>query len=320
MDQEKTTALEVAIVRTLAWFSLFEYPLTAFELWKYLYQPDKKYSLIEVEKTLSESQRLTEKINFERGFYFWPKNKDDDFVSVHQTKFLDAAKKYKKLRRAAYYFSLLPFVRAVFTCNNLDWHNTAPGSDIDLFIVVKPGTIWLSRLLLVAPFALFKKRPHPYSTPLQPRGRGWGGGADPFCFSFFTTADNLNFKNLLLPESDPYFVYWLASLMPIFDREEIQKKIWQENSWLKEILPNVFPRNIHEEIQPKHLWVLPLDFLKMFEDAARYWQQKFLPCELRDTANLDSRVVISEQMLKFHTNDRRQHFYDEWQKRLAKIL
>lgn len=354
MNEGRPTALELAVVKTLVWFSLFEYPLTSFDLWKYLYQPDKKYSLSEVERVLSESQWLAGKVKNEGGFYFLSKENGGDFVSINQQRFLDAARKYKKLRRAARYFSLFPFVRAVFACNNLPWHNTSFGSDIDLFVVVEPGTIWLSRLLLVFPFALFKNRPnnhsqitrqslnrnfspllpHPIEDPERSLTKLKGSQltnftppphysptpSDPFCFSFFTTTDNLNFKKLLLADEDPYFIYWLASLVPIFDRGEVQKKIWQENNWLKEILPNVFSHSSHEEIFPRPLITLPIGFLKKFETAVRFWQKKFLPHEIGNVANQDSRVVISDQMLKFHTNDRRIYFRNTWQKILAKNL
>lgn len=338
MNQVGATALELTIARTLAWFSLFDYPLTSFDLWKYLYQPDKKYSLIEVETVLFESRWLAEKIKISGGFYFWFEGKDDTLmIKITQARFLDATRKYKKLRWAVRYFSLFPFIRAVFACNNLPWHNTSAGSDIDLFIVVEPGTIWLSRLLLVLPFALFKKRPIQNSTtpPLSPSfglppplklwrtGRGASHHSttfDPFCFSFFTTEDNLNFEKLLLQDEDPYFSYWLASLVPVLDRDNLQERLWSENKWLVETLPNIFLSTKHNEISPQILPALPLNFLKFFEAPVRWLQYKFLPCELRDAANRNSCVIVSEQMLKFHTNDRRERFRDEWQKILVKHL
>jgi hypothetical protein len=363
MEPTQPTDLDLAIVRTLAWFSLFEYPLTSFEIWKWLKEPVRKYSFFEVESSLETSLWLRGRLVEKVGFWTLKSQSIEIFVASRQARFLNAAKKYKKLRLAARYFSLFPFVRAVFACNNLAWHNTTSLSDIDLFIVVKPGTIWTSRLLLVLPFAFLKKRPiqNPFSptlhhSPLRkgfegqtitlPPSPGFGGtppkasvggaplptsqglrGAshhpttpDPFCFSFFTTEDNLNFKNLLLPDGDPYFAYWLASLVPVFDRGNLSSKISGDNIWLKEFLPNSFSSATHSEISPRNFCLGFLSHLSFFESWFRQLQQKLLPCEIKDVANLDSKVVINDQMLKFHTNDRRVRFRDEWQKKIAKIL
>jgi hypothetical protein len=166
-------------------------------------------------------------------------------------------------------------------------------------------------MLLVLPFALVKKRPRIAPIPF---GEGPGEGFDPFCFSFFATTDGLDFSRIILPNGDPYFAYWLVSLIPIFDRDKIQEQIFVQNKWLVKILPNSFGQSGHQSLFSKSRFVLPVGFLKKFELSVRYWQKKFLPCEIRDTANYDSSVIISDKLLKFHTNDKRIYFRDQWKK------
>lgn len=297
MDRVEPVGLEQAIVRTVAWFSLFDYPLTGFEIWCWLYAPGQKFTLSDVEKVLAESSWLPGRVCQSDGFFVLGGRNPKDFIKLRQTKFLDAARKFKKLRQAAKFFSLFPFVRAVFACNNLSWHNTTPESDIDLFIVVSPGTIWLSRFLLVTPFRLLGRRPK--QTKI-----------DPFCFSFFTTQNNLFLEKLLLSESDPYMYYWLASLVPIFDRGEIQNQLMQKNKWAVDFLPNSF----FETTGAEEIGFVSFNFLKFFEKAVKRLQEKLLPLSIKTAANLDSRVIVSDVMLKFHLNDRRAHFREEWKK------
>ena len=294
MSQNEPSVLEANIVKTVAWFSLFDYPLTTFEIWKWL---GVKISLIEVELTLQTSLWLRGRIEFKDGFYVLGGRPVDTIISTHQERFLDAVRKFKKLNLAAKYFSLFPFVRAVFACNTLAWHNTTPSSDIDLFIVVSPGTIWLSRLLLVTPFRLLGRRPNQNKI-------------DPFCFSFFVTTKNLSTEKLLLPEGDPYMAYWLSSLIPVFDRDNVHKQLKKENCWLFELLPNIQEDKITTIPNTQSEFFL----LQSFENFAKFFQNKFLPQAIKDLANLDSRVVISDSMLKFHLNDRRAYFRDEWKK------
>jgi hypothetical protein len=296
--------LEKNIIKTVAWFSLFDYPMTVFEIWKWL---GVKCSLAEVETTLRESLWLRGRLVFQNGYFALGGHSVEVLITTRQERFLDAARKFKKLYRTARYFSIFPFVRAVFACNTLAWHHTAPGSDIDLFIVVEPGTIWLTRLLLVLPFAVFRKRPLNVLAPQKtiPPGRI----KDPFCFSFFVTADALSLESLLLPEGDPYMAYWLASLVPIFDRGEIQKRLRGENGWLSKFLPNIDQDSLATIVaKPSFLKT------KSFEKLAKFLQLKFLPPQIKTVANLDSRVIISDTILKFHLNDRRVHFREDWKR------
>lgn len=304
MSQNEPSVLEANIVKTVAWFSLFEYPLTVFEIWKWL---GVKSSLAEVELILQNSSWLRSRLEFKDGFYTLGGRSVDTIIATHQERFLDAVRKFKKLNLAVKYFSLFPFVRAVFACNTLAWHNTTPSSDIDLFIVVSPGTIWLSRFLLVVPFALFRKRPNLHPAIPSPHH---STTYDPFCFSFFVTTENLSSEKLLLPEGDPYMAYWLASLIPVFDRDNVCKYLKKENCWLFEVLPNIQKDKITTivAIQSRPF------FLRGLEKFAKFFQTKFLPQTIKDLSNLDSRVMISDSMLKFHLNDRRAYFRDEWKK------
>lgn len=310
VNQGEPSVLEAAIVRTVAWFSLFDYPLTAFEIWKWL---GSKSAFSEVEGALRTSVWLRGRLEAKDGFFVLGGRSAETLIAICQERFLDAARKFKKLRWAVRYFSLFPFVRAVFACNTMAWRHTAPESDIDLFIVVAPGTIWLSRLLLVTPFRLLGRRPKQTAV-------------DPFCFSFFVTDDSLSLEKLLLPEGDPYMAYWLASLLPVFDREGVQNQIVEKNKWAFEFLLNTYstappspfvlsPQNQKREGESKNRGVVDL-----FERLAKRLQQKFLPEQIKTVANLDSRVIVSDSVLKFHVNDRRAYFREAWKKLTAPYL
>ena len=48
--------------------------------------------------------------------------------------------------------------------------------------------------------------------------------------------------------------------------------------------------------------------------------KKRLPLQLRKMANLDSRVVVTDEVLKFHDNDRRLQFRDAFESLLKRYL
>jgi hypothetical protein len=301
-----TTELEHAIYRTAAWFSVFCYPLTVFEIWKWLYHPDRKYSFAEIYEALEKSEWLSTQLQSTQGFFSLRSAGDiEELVSMRQERFLDAMRKYKKLRLAVKYFSLFPSVESVAVGNTLAWWHTRPDSDIDLFITVRPGTVWVTRFFLVLPFALLGKRPKLHEDD--------SSGKDTFCFSFFVASDRLSMQSLSLEENDPYLAYWTVSLVPIFDRTNIFEKFEMENQWVSKFLPHARSRTLHRKLCSGFKKALPLN-MSFFERITKKIQMKKLPDQIRHLANTDSRVVINDQMLKFHSNDRRAEYRERFEK------
>ncbi len=310
------SGLEESVLRTVLWFSQFSFPLTAFEIWKWLLKPERPYGLAEVYEILERSPWLLEKLESRNGFYALKGLGVQMLVELRQERFLDAERKFALLRRAAKYFSLLPGVRSVAAGNTLAWWSTTKDSDIDLYIVTRPGHIWSSRFWLVLPFLLLGRRPsHASSLPYQGGARG---GLDPFCFSFFSTTERLNFEELCLPR-DYYMAFWVRSLVPVFDRDGSFSTLQSENRWVTRSLPNAIPRARHHRHEPRRLPSLPIQW-RLTEPLFRSIQRNRLPAHLREIANLDSRVVVTDDVLKFHDNDRRAQYRDGFESLLARHL
>jgi hypothetical protein len=310
------TDLEQSIVRTLCWFSVFKYPLTRFEIWKWLLEPRRGYDLSEVYRVLDESKWLREKLVFTSGHY----SIKDEFnveksLDDRRFKFLDSVKKYKKLRRAAIFFSALSSVRAVAAVNTLSMWQTTSKSDIDLYIITKPESIWSSRFWVVLPFLFFGKRPHVH---VQDNGEEFEQ-EDSFCFSFFASQNSLQTEGLAMSKNDYYLAHWSKSIVPIFDKDESFSVFEKENKWLDSYLPNAEIRKAHHLHVPKKVPSL-IPHFKMFESFFRSIQRHRFPSQIKDLANVDSRVVINDEMLKFHENDRRELFKEKYQTCLAKHL
>lgn len=300
------TNLDQAIMRTVAWFSVFSYPVTVFEIWKWLYEPDRSYSLREVFQAIDGP--IGNQMQTKNGFYTLRSFESiDALIHMRHDRFLDAVRKYAKLRRAAKLFSFVPYVEGVAAGNTLSWWHTKPESDIDLFIIVRKGTIWSSRALLVLPFALLGKRPQMEA--------GEVSGVDPFCFSFFVTNSALGMSKLSIGENDPYMAYWTRSVVPVFDRGGIFDVFERENEWTSNYLPNAEPRDVHKQLGVHRRISLPLFRL---EALARKLQQKRFPAHIKEQANQDSRIIISDDVLKFHANDRREKYKNIWMKVLER--
>ena len=200
----------------------------------------------------------------------------------------------------------MPWVEGVAVCNSLGYHNASPASDIDLLIITRPGTIWLTRLVLAGGMALLGRRPTAEHS------------ADTVCLSFFLSRNQLNLESLQKPGGDPYLVYWVNQLTPLVGRGTIWKEFWTANQWAKQYLPNALPYMnaspwVYQEL-PSRRGATGSIFEKMAERIQR-WR---LPESLRQlAASGGTDVVMNENVLKFHTHDRREEYRELWRASLV---
>jgi hypothetical protein len=288
-------ALARSVFRTICWFEVADYAPTAFEIWKWLYSPPTGATLEEVMRVLEEMDTV------ETLDGYWGRRGSGlaTRVGMRRERYADALRKMKRVRRAACWFRLFPWVEMVAVGNTLAWWNTRPESDIDLFIVCAPRTVWLTRLCLVTPFAFLGWRPGP-------------GVQDPLCFSFFVSRNTLDLRPLRLPDEDPYFAYWLRSLVPVFDRGEVYVQLQKANAWAMDEIPNAPGRSPHPVCTVASSWLLAPSWLAWFEPWVRRLQEGRLPEKIRSMMNKDTRVVLNDDVLKFHDQDRRAEIRDAW--------
>lgn len=236
-----------------------------------------------------------------------------------------AWRKFKKVRRWARVLRFVPFVCMIAIGNALGYGNCSPDSDIDLVIVTTSKRIWTVRLLVVALLRLFRQRPGEHTR-------------DAICPSFFLTNEAMNLEKLQLDHSsfdihhspfppDPYLLFWLTQLTVLYDVGNTYDAFWRANEvWVRRWLPDARSRAIHPRLctqvrRRTFYFSLLTSHLSRIGDAFERWcrrfqEQRFSP-EIRALANRDSRVVITDRMLKFHTNDRRAHYREQWVRRLT---
>jgi tetratricopeptide (TPR) repeat protein len=331
--------LEKSIFATLAYFDVFDYPLTLFEIWKWLYKFENwkleienlepSGSLADIQKILESSDVLKSLVSSQRGFYFL-KGKDN-LVELRQKRYNLAEKKFKKALRIARFFKFIPGIKMIAVCNSLAWSNAREGGDIDFFIITAKNKIWTTRFLAAGLLKLFGLRPTKNNTQ------------DKICLSFFVDEENLNLESIALEQPDAYLIYWITQLAPIYDRGGIYEKFLKANEWIKKYLPNSFGSEISERrkvasrsfssgviaspdeigtkqsrspTKPRDCHGAKAPRNDLAEKFFRWLQMKVMPSHLKEMANHDTRVIINDGMLKFHENDRREEYKEKWIKRV----
>ncbi len=295
----KNKGLEEAIYKTMIFFDLFSYPLTAYEVWQYLplktdYLTCRKYL-----DSLAEEQKISEKESF---YYLKNQEKNLDLRNKryhYSNRKIDIAKRMVKL------FSFIPWLKFVALSNLIGRHNMRDGSDIDLFIITSKNRLWLTRFFCAGFMKILNKRPNKKTK------------RDKICLSFYVDEEHLNLKDLALKEGgDYYFYYWLTGLYSLYDKEGYYFYLMKNNNWLKNYLPNIDLFLSNQSYTPNFNFKKRKNIVSKFnqkvfsylEKISSNFQKRIMPKVLKEKANLDSQVIISQGILKLYLLDRRKEF------------
>jgi predicted nucleotidyltransferase len=302
--------LEKSIIQTLAYFDLFSHPLTKEEVYQYLWNYYDSIGFTDFINSLSEIVELG-KIAIKQGYYFLPGR--EEIVAERQRRVRLVEEKMRIAVRGVKKLRWVPFVKAVFVCNTLAMGSVTKDSDIDVLVVAGKGRIWLTRLLTNTILKLFRLR------------TGRRGQKNKLCLSFFVTEENLNLASLRTVEPDVYLVYWLSQLLPIYDPAKVREEIMKRNTWARNFVPNAWQKF---EILAKYK-VVDSRASGLFKRAwEKMWSTaygNFLESQARGTqlakfkmrrleTKVDKSVIISDEIIKLHENDRRGEYQERWQR------
>lgn len=216
------------------------------------------------------------------------------------------ARKLRRARRFARLFGLLPWVRLVCVCGSVAWGTADEESDIDFCIVTRAGRIWSTRFVIAGVLEVFGLRPRADKK------------SDQICTSFFVTVDALDLSPLALRNDagqidDPLFVKWIETMVPLVDRGKTFERFREANQWGNP--PTSSPLSKGGETEKNFS---PLveggdeegGFLgNWFERLAKRYQLSHLnPLIADESVKPNTNVVLSDTVLKLHTNDRREEY------------
>ena len=293
----------IPLVLAIVFFDLFDYPLSAYEVWQYL---DSRAGLSEVKEILDEGLVGVESRD---GFYFLDSR--SEILLERQQRYHFSLAKLKIARRAVRLFKLIPSVEMIAISNMIGSHNLREGSDIDLFIVASPRRLWLTRLFCAGMAKILGWRP----TKSVKKDR--------ICLSFYISSAALDLGSLKIGPDDIYFNYWLAGLVPVYDRSKAYSRLMQANRWLKDSLPNWSEPLIDSRLEVKRQLAHSGFFsfiLDNWEQKTMAWQLKIMPSALKALINVDTRVRADDKIIKLYLVDRRQEFLDKFSRRLSQVL
>jgi len=305
--------IEKSILETIVFFDIFNYPLTSFEIWKYLF--GVRVDLGDLIEILESSSFLKKKLD-RQDAYFFLKGRSN-IVEEKTRHYLAQYQKIKILQKVIRKIYFLPGIQMVALCNNFFYQSK---SDIDILIITKTKNIWMTRFFVVLILHLFNLRIQENDTENK------------ICPSFFLSEDALDLENITLAD-DYYFYFWLVYLIPVYDPRNYYHKFLDANLFIKKKILNFQPRinneklivenNILIKVIRKFLDVI-FSFLNknnILEKFLKNLQLAKMPKNLKKLAEeKNKKVIINDHILKFHENDRREYYRDLYIKKLDQVF
>lgn len=141
------TPLETAILETLAYSDIFEFPLTIAEIHRYL---PLSVTRQELEKCLLRMKQVSSK-----DLYFFITGRDE-IVDVRREREAASRKAFDQAMKYGRILGRLPFVRMVALTGSLAMLNLSKKPDMDYMLVTARGRVWTARAFAIL-FGKFTK-------------------------------------------------------------------------------------------------------------------------------------------------------------------
>jgi len=201
--------LQINILKTLAYFDLFHYPLTRYEIQIFL---PKKFGLSWINNELN-ALMLDKKIFQADEFYSLENN--PDLAERRRRGNLKAVEQLIIARRTASVLYWFPFVQSIAVSGSLSKHFSEEKSDIDFFIITSTNRLWIARTFM----HLLKK------LSFVVNKQNW------FCMNYYVDESALK-----IPEENIFTAMEIVTLIPMEGRNCFQK-FREANAWTSEYFP-----------------------------------------------------------------------------------
>ena len=283
IDKYPLTDTGRSILRTLLYFDLFSYPLTANELVQFADRDDLTSDTVQS----ALSWLVGEGIVLEYEGYF-SLSEAQDRAERRRKGNAKAERILPLAKRIARFIGAFPFVRGVGLSGSLSKGYMDEETDIDFFIITKPGRLWIARTMLVLFKKVFLLNSYKY-----------------FCVNYFLDLDHLQVE-----EQNRFTALEALTMIPAYGRDTMSD-FYAANNWTNDFWPslekrqNTAPRSW--ALSPKRVleglfwgqWGHWLDGFFM-RKTVRFWSRKFPQL---DASTFDLALKSRKYVSKHHPQD-----------------
>ncbi|HEX7042173.1 MAG TPA: hypothetical protein VF189_02895 [Patescibacteria group bacterium] len=212
--------LKNAILETLAYFDIFDFPLLESEIFKFLHY-NQKIDFKEFKKVLKE---IPNERYGDTRFYFLPKRKEIVVQRIEKGRI--SWKKIKAVQKILKVLGFIPTIQFMGISGSLAMKNGDDNSDLDLFVITSNDTLWSTRFFIWL-ILIFLGR----------QRRREDLGIDMICVNMIVDRSKIAFPK---ERQDIYTAHEIIQLLPIVNKNNTYEFFLKENKWVLNFLPNGF--------------------------------------------------------------------------------
>jgi len=203
--------LGLAILCTVAYADVFDYPLTVPQIHRYLVGMEADRD--DVLHILDDGRWTTEGLERHGTYVTLPQR--EELIELRRCRAAVASQMWPLAMRYGRAIAALPFVRAVTLTGALAVGNVDPGDDFDFLIVTASGRLWLTRAMVIG-------------LVVKPAARH----GHEVCPNYLLSERTLDFE-----EQNLYVAHELAQMVPLAGLE-VYLRMRAINAWTARFLPN----------------------------------------------------------------------------------
>ncbi len=290
---------ERAILRTVAYSSLFDYPLTIQELRSNLLETAAGEE--ELRETLRSSLPLRETVEMAEGFVFL--RGERDCIRRRRQRESLSRQLLKKNQWVLKLVCSIPFTRLVALSGSAAHANVAQGGDIDLLIITQGRRVWWAAVsILLLTKALGRRRT--------------------LCCNFI-----LSDRHLKVEPEDLFSANQMIHLRPLIG-ESLHRRFLEANPFVRRFYPAAEVGNAPLNCRSGSFlsagkkaseWILSLGLGAFLELACRKAYSAYLRSKSKGWRS-PAQVVLGRDYLKLHTESHRQQILEDFERAVAEQL
>jgi hypothetical protein len=292
---------ELAIIKVIAYYDVFNYPVTKKEILENLFD-----SVTESTLENSISNLIQKKII---------KTQDDFYFAQHfDTKFINQRIEANQLaqimlplaRKYSARISKFPFIKGVFISGGLSKNYFHQQSDIDYFIITTKNRLWLCRTIFIFYYKLLSIKKKEF-----------------FCLNYFISE-----ADLTIPDRNQFVATEIATLMPMVNYD-LYVQFLQTNNWYTSYFPQM-PIRSSQESTPLKKYVVKSFIEYLFSGfighkvddmllrlTVKHWRKKFSHMKQED---FGLQIRSRKHVCKHHTKGYQNKVLEKWHNTIDSIL
>jgi len=261
-----------AIIQTLLYSTLFDFPLTEDEIYYYL-QSDTLISKTDFKKSFSSLKNIL----VTNGSFYTLKGFERS-IELRRKRKLISEKKRQEGFKIARYLGYIPTILFIGLSGSVAVENADETDDIDFFVVTTNGSLYTTRLLILIILQVLGRRRK--RNELRPHNKA--------CVNMLVDQDGMYLKN----SHDLYTARELVQLYPLFERDGYYQKLLKKNSWTRSFMPHAVGHR-NEFLHKKTIFLQSFSFL---EFICRILEQKLIKRN-------QTREIVTNHVIALHPFD-----------------